>query len=131
MRAAHSRRLPHRDSQHTLGPAGMDASADPDRMASVDGACGAAGGRAELEISEIETRIEQGIPGARVEVTGEDAHYSALVVSPSFEGKSRVEQHRMVYATLREAMASQAVHALALRTLTPAQWERDRTREGR
>ena len=84
-----------------------------------------------MEIGEIERRIEQGIPGATVEVTGEDAHYSALVVSPAFEGKSRVEQHLMVYATLREEMASQAVHALALRTLTPAEWERDRTKQGR
>ena len=84
-----------------------------------------------MEINEIRAKIQRGLPGATVEVAGEDAHYSTLVVSDVFEGKSRIEQHRMVYATLREEMANQAVHALALKTFTPAEWERDRTKHGR
>ena len=84
-----------------------------------------------MEPSEIRAKIERGIPGATVQVSGEGAHYNALVVSDVFEGKSRIEQHRMVYATLREEMATQAVHAVALKTFTPAQWERDRTSHGR
>ncbi len=82
-----------------------------------------------MEIGEIRRKIEEGIPGSRADVAGEDAHYTAVVVAPAFEGKTRVEQHQMVYATLREEMTSQEVHALALRTLTPAEWERDRRQQ--
>ncbi len=78
-----------------------------------------------MNVREIEEKIRRGIPDARVEVVGEDAHFSALVVSPAFEGKSRIEQHQMVYALLREEMASQAVHALQLRTMTTAEWDRE------
>ena len=84
-----------------------------------------------MELSEIRAKIQRGIPGATVEVAGEDAHYSTLVVSDAFEGKSKIEQHKMVYAALREEMASQAVHALALKTFTPTEWERDQTKHGR
>ena len=84
-----------------------------------------------MEPSEIREKIEQGIPGATVEVAGENAHYSTLVISAVFEGKSKIEQHRLVYATLREEMATQVVHALALKTFTPTEWERDRTKHGR
>ena len=49
-------------------------------------------------------------------------HYRVTVVSPLFEGKSPVERHRMVYDALAEEMR-QAIHALALTTLTPSQWK--------
>jgi acid stress-induced BolA-like protein IbaG/YrbA len=74
-----------------------------------------------LEPREIQTKIEQSIPGARVAVIGENDHFSAVVVAPSFEGKTRVEQHQMVYAAVREEMASQIIHALALKTWTPSE----------
>ncbi len=83
-----------------------------------------------METDKIRSRIEQGIPGARAEVTGADNHYSAVVVSEAFEGKNRVEQHRMIYALFRAEMASQAIHALALKTCTPAEWERERAQGG-
>ena len=84
-----------------------------------------------MDVNEIRQRIERGIPDSRVEVVGEEAHYSALIVSPAFEGKTRIEQHQMVYALLRDEMASQAVHALALRTMTADEWNRERdTQEG-
>jgi acid stress-induced BolA-like protein IbaG/YrbA len=70
---------------------------------------------------DIARRIEAALPGAEVEVEGSEAHFSARVVSGRFEGKTRVEQHRMIYDLFREEMASQAIHALALRTLTPEQ----------
>ncbi|MCZ6779037.1 MAG: BolA family transcriptional regulator [Acidobacteria bacterium] len=72
-----------------------------------------------MEPKQIEQKIEQAIPGARVSVIGEDDHYSAVVVSSSFEGKTRVQQHQMVYAAVREEMANQIIHALALKTWTP------------
>jgi stress-induced morphogen len=66
----------------------------------------------------IKTRLLAAFPDARVEVTdltGTQDHFQALVVTPAFDGKSRVEQHRMVYAALGELMDG-AVHALALTT---------------
>jgi acid stress-induced BolA-like protein IbaG/YrbA len=73
---------------------------------------------------DIAQRIEDSLPGARVEVSGADAHFSATIVSEAFAGKTRVEQHQMIYALFREEMTTQAIHALALRTLTPEQWGR-------
>lgn len=84
-----------------------------------------------MELNEIRAKIQRGIPGAMVELTGENAHYRAVVVSEGFAGKSKVEQHRMVYATVREELASQEVHALALATFTPAEWERDQHKQER
>ena len=49
-------------------------------------------------------------------------HFQVLVVSPDFEGKTVVEQHRMVYATLEKELEG-AIHALGLKTLTPTQYE--------
>jgi acid stress-induced BolA-like protein IbaG/YrbA len=67
----------------------------------------------------IRTLILQGMPGARVEVAGDDGvHFEALVVSDAFAGKLPLARHRMVYATLGERMGGE-IHALALKTLTP------------
>ena len=70
---------------------------------------------------DIARRIEAAFPGAEVEVEGSDAHFSARIVSERFAGKTRIEQHRMIYDLFREEMASQAIHALALRTMAPEQ----------
>ena len=67
----------------------------------------------------IRRLIEQGLPGARAQVQGEDGvHFEAIVVSPQFAGKLPLARHRMVYATLGERMGGE-IHALALKTLTP------------
>ena len=71
---------------------------------------------------EVRRRIEAALPGARVQVetfSGDD-HFQAEVQAPQFEGKSLVEQHRMVYAAVDELLGG-AMHALALKTrpLTP------------
>jgi acid stress-induced BolA-like protein IbaG/YrbA len=76
-----------------------------------------------MDASEIEQMIAGGIPGARVEVrdyTGGGDHFEAVVVSESFEGKTLVERHQAVYNALGDAMRAR-VHALTLKTLTPAQ----------
>ena len=72
-----------------------------------------------MNAADVKRKIEAGIPGARAEVSGEDAHFSAVVVAEAFAGKSVVAQHRLVYATLQDEMASQQVHALALKTSAP------------
>jgi acid stress-induced BolA-like protein IbaG/YrbA len=76
----------------------------------------------EMTPKEIARRIEEALPGARAQVSGADAHFSATIVSEAFAGKSRVEQHQMIYALFKAEMSAQSIHALALRTLTPDQW---------
>ena len=76
-----------------------------------------------MESDEIRTLIENGLDCAHVEVTGDGRHFNAIVVSEAFAGKPMIRQHRLVYATLGDRFASDVLHALALRTYTPAQWE--------
>ncbi|MDF0554239.1 BolA/IbaG family iron-sulfur metabolism protein [Kamptonema sp. UHCC 0994] len=75
--------------------------------------------------SQVMAMIQAGLPDAKVQVddlTGGGDHYQAIVISSEFEGKSRVKQHQLVYSTLKEAMASEAIHALGLKTYTPTEW---------
>jgi acid stress-induced BolA-like protein IbaG/YrbA len=74
--------------------------------------------------AELQSLLEQGFPGDLIQLDnpqGDGEHYALVVVSARFAGKSMVEQHQMVYGALGSAMRS-AVHALALKTYTPAQW---------
>jgi len=67
----------------------------------------------------IRNLIEQGLPGARADVRGDDGvHFEATVVCEAFRGRLPLARHRMVYATLGERMGGE-IHALALKTLTP------------
>jgi acid stress-induced BolA-like protein IbaG/YrbA len=67
----------------------------------------------------IRALIEQGLPGAQVQVQGDDGvHFEARVVHADFAGRLPLARHRMVYATLGERMGGE-IHALALKTLTP------------
>jgi len=78
--------------------------------------------------SELEGELLRAFPGADIEVkdlTGTQDHYQARIVSCAFEGKTRVEQHRLVYAALGAAMHG-PVHALALATYTPESWAKSR-----
>lgn len=67
----------------------------------------------------IRQLIEQGLPGARADVRGDDGvHFEATVVSDAFRGKLPLARHRMVYATLGDRMGGE-IHALQLKTVTP------------
>jgi stress-induced morphogen len=66
----------------------------------------------------VKSRIQDALPDARIEVTdltGTQDHFQAVVISPAFEGKTRIEQHKMVYSALGELMDG-PIHALALTT---------------
>ena len=76
-----------------------------------------------MQGSELEAIIKAGIQDAEVLVKGEGDHFEATVVSRQFEGRSMVQQHQMVYATLGDRMGGE-IHALALHTYTPADWAR-------
>ena len=72
-----------------------------------------------MDANFIRELIRQGLPGAHVEVEGDDGvHFHATVISATFAGKLPLARHRMVYATLGERMGGE-IHALALKTLTP------------
>ena len=74
-----------------------------------------------MDVAELERLIKAGIPDARVSIEdlrGDGDHYAALVVSAAFRGKSRVQQHQMVYQALRGKMGHE-LHALALQTGLP------------
>ncbi|ACI98411.1 BolA family protein [Rhodospirillum centenum] len=74
-----------------------------------------------MDAGEIERLIRDGIPDAVVRIDdlrGDGDHYAAYVESPAFAGKTRVQQHQMVYAALRGQMGNE-LHALALTTVVP------------
>ncbi len=72
---------------------------------------------------DIQSLIEQGIPGAQVILNGEGCNFNVIVVSDAFEGKSLLQQQRLVYATLGELITNGTVHALSMKSYTPAQWQ--------
>ncbi|MGQ0591659.1 MAG: BolA family protein [Gammaproteobacteria bacterium] len=73
--------------------------------------------------TDIQRLIEDGIPGSRAEVRGEDGvHFEASVVSPAFRGLNPLQRHRLVYQSLGRSMES-AIHALSIATLTPEEQE--------
>ena len=74
-----------------------------------------------MAAAEIERFIREALPDAQVEIrdlAGDGNHYAATVMSASFKGKSRVQQHQMVYASLKGRMGGE-LHALALTTSIP------------
>ncbi|MDB9495016.1 BolA/IbaG family iron-sulfur metabolism protein [Spirulina major CS-329] len=78
-----------------------------------------------VSLDQVKSMIQATLPDAEVTVedlTGGGDHLQATVISTAFEGQSRVKQHQMVYGALQEALASEAIHALALKTYTPATW---------
>ena len=74
-----------------------------------------------MAAAEIERFIKEALPDASVEIrdlAGDGNHYAATVMSAAFKGKSRVQQHQMVYASLKGRMGGD-LHALALQTSAP------------
>ena len=72
-----------------------------------------------MDLKEIEKYIKEAIPDALIEIqdlAGDNNHYSATVTSSQFTGKSKIEQHKLVYKSLKGKMGNQ-LHALALNTI--------------
>lgn len=75
-----------------------------------------------MAVTEIERLIKEGFPDAQVSIedlAGDGDHYAAIVVSEAFRGKTRVQQHQMVYDALKGQMGG-ALHALGLKTSAPS-----------
>ena len=74
-----------------------------------------------VEPRSIEDSIRTGLDVTHLEVTGDGAHFEAVVVSPRFAGLPRVRQHQLVYAALGERMRVE-IHALSMKTYSPEEW---------
>jgi acid stress-induced BolA-like protein IbaG/YrbA len=72
-----------------------------------------------MDISEVRTAIVSAIPDAEIEIAGEGCNFSAIVVSEAFRGLSPVQRQQRVLAALADRLASGALHAISLKTLTP------------
>ena len=76
-----------------------------------------------VQPEQVKAAIHRALPDAAVEVedlTGGGDHLQVKVVSGAFAGLSRIRQHQLVYGALRQELASEAIHALALNTSTPS-----------
>ena len=80
-----------------------------------------------MDPAEIKALIDNGIPGAEVQVFSEDnTHYAALVVSDAFADKRQLARHQLVYQCLGELMGNQ-IHAMSIRAYTPDEWRELKT----
>ena len=76
---------------------------------------------------DIKAIITDGIPDSYVEVEGDDGtHFTAVIVSDEFEGKSMVQQHQRVYGVLGSRMGNE-IHALSMQTYTPEEWKKKKS----
>jgi acid stress-induced BolA-like protein IbaG/YrbA len=77
-----------------------------------------------LTAQELQDLIGAGLPCAHLQVQGDGRHWYATLVSEEFEGKRLIQRHQRVYATLGNRMVTDEVHALSMRTYSPAEWEK-------
>ena len=75
---------------------------------------------------DIKEWIEQNLSESEVEISGDGRHFDAVIVCAGFAGKTRIQQHQMVYAALGEKMKDE-IHALSMRTMTPEDWAAETT----
>ena len=75
-----------------------------------------------MTADQLQQLIAAGLPCEHLEVEGDGRHWFATIVSPEFEGKRPIARHQRVYATLGERLKTDEVHALSMKTLTPAEW---------
>jgi len=76
---------------------------------------------ADPTAEEVQQFIANGLPCEHLLVEGDGQHFFATIVSAEFEGKSRIARHQRVYQALGDRMKAQ-IHALSMKTLTPAEW---------
>ena len=71
---------------------------------------------------ELQTIIAAGLPCDHLELSGDGRHWYATIVSSAFEGLRLIQRHQRVYATLSGRLQTDEVHALSMKTYTPAEW---------
>jgi acid stress-induced BolA-like protein IbaG/YrbA len=76
-----------------------------------------------MTAQELQTIIAAGLSCEHLHVEGDGRHWYATLVSAEFEGKRLIQRHQRVYATLGEKIKTDEVHALSMKTYTPAEWQ--------
>jgi acid stress-induced BolA-like protein IbaG/YrbA len=76
-----------------------------------------------MTAQELQTIIAAGLSCEHMQVEGDGRHWYATLVSAEFEGKRLIQRHQRVYATLGEKIKTDEVHALSMKTYTPAEWQ--------
>ena len=76
-----------------------------------------------MTADQLQTLIAQALPCDHLHVEGDGRHWYATLVSAEFEGKRLIQRHQRVYATLGEKIKTDEVHALSMKTYTPAEWQ--------
>ena len=79
-----------------------------------------------MTAQELQSVIRAGLACDHIEVAGDGRHWEAVIVSPEFEGKRAIQRHQRVYAALGARMHTDEVHALSMKTFTPAEWAAER-----
>jgi len=75
-----------------------------------------------MENDEVKQLIEAGLTGCEAFIEGDGRHFEATVICDQFEGKSPIQKQRLVMDTVKQELQSDKLHALSIKTLTPAQW---------
>ncbi|MGI9217610.1 MAG: BolA family protein [Hydrogenophaga sp.] len=75
-----------------------------------------------MTAEQLQHIIAAGLACEHLQVSGDGRHWSAVIVSTEFEGKRPIARHQRVYATLGDRMKTDEVHALSMKTFTPAEW---------
>ncbi len=73
---------------------------------------------------EVQAMIQAGLPDCEIKVQGDGSHFEAVVIGEIFDGLSVVKKQQKVYATLGDKITSGEVHALTIKTYTPAEYEK-------
>ena len=76
-----------------------------------------------MTADQIKDLIAAGLACEHLTLDGDGRHWFATIVSAEFEGKRQIARHQRVYATLGDLMRTDVVHALSMRTFTPAEWQ--------
>ncbi len=76
-----------------------------------------------MTAQELQTLIAAGLSCEHLQVEGDGRHWYATLVSAEFEGKRLIQRHQQVYATLGQKIRTDEVHALSMKTYTPAEWQ--------
>ena len=76
-----------------------------------------------MTAEELQNIIAAGLACEHLQVEGDGRHWYATLVSTEFEGKRLIQRHQRVYATLGQKMQTDEVHALSMKTYTPAEWQ--------
>ena len=71
---------------------------------------------------ELQSIISSALPCEHIELSGDGQHWYAVIVSSTFEGQRLIQRHQKVYATLGGRIQTNEVHALSMKTYTPAEW---------